>query len=172
MKGPASSSDSEDRWKSIVQVCRRLNIQIKPELTLGVEGNAASPDLGYPYVKQLISRNTGFTALFAYNDNLAIGAIRAIHDAGLRVPDDISVVGFDDIQGAAYCNPALTTVRQPLEKMGEIAARSLLDRIENPKTYVPEIAIEPEFVVRKSTGRPCAQVVRAYQAAVRLVSRR
>ena len=141
MKGPASSSDSEDRWKSIVQVCRRLNIQIKPELTLRVEGNAASPDLGYPYVKQLISRNTGFTALFAYNDNLAIGAIRAIHDTGLRVPDDISVVGFDDIQGAAYCNPALTTVRQPLEKMGEIAARSLLDRIENPKTYVPELSL-------------------------------
>ncbi|HLW99840.1 MAG TPA: LacI family DNA-binding transcriptional regulator [Candidatus Acidoferrales bacterium] len=172
MKGPTSSSDSEDRWKSIIQVCRRLNIQVKPELTLRVEGNAASPDLGYPYAKLLISRNTGFTALFAYNDNLAIGAIRAIHEAGLRVPEDVSVVGFDDIQGAAYCNPALTTVRQPLEKMGEIAARSLLDRIENPKTYVPEIAIEPEFVVRKSTARPRAEVMQAYKAAVRLVSRR
>jgi len=63
-------------------------------------------------------------------------------------------------------------VRQPLEKMGEIAARTLLDRIENPKTYVPEIAIEPEFVVRKSTGRPGAEVMQAYKAAVRLVSRR
>src|SRR5271169_6436844 len=153
MKGPASSSDSEDRWKGIVQVCRLLNIQIRPELTLRLEGDTASQDLGYPYAKQLLSRNEPFTALFGYNDNSAIGAIRAIHEAGLRVPEDISVVGFDDIQGAAYCNPALTTVRQPLEKMGEIAARSLLDRIENPKTYVPEIAIEPEFVVRKSTAR-------------------
>jgi LacI family transcriptional regulator len=171
MKGPASSSDSEDRWKAIVQVSRQLNIPIRPELTLRLEGDTASQDLGYPYAKQLLSRNAPFTALFGYNDNSAIGAIRAIHEAGLRVPEDISVVGFDDIQGAAYCNPALTTVRQPIEKMGEIAARSLLDRIENHKTYVPEIAIEPEFVVRKSTARPRAQFVQTYKAAVRLVSR-
>jgi DNA-binding LacI/PurR family transcriptional regulator len=158
MKGPASSSDSEDRWKSIVQVCRLLNIQVKPELTLKVAGDTASPELGYPYAKQLLSRGAPFTALFAYNDSLAIGAIRAIHEAGLRVPEDISVVGFDDILSAAYCNPALTTVRQPLERMGEIAARTLLDRIEKRSSDVPEIAIEPEFVVRKSTARPRAQL--------------
>jgi DNA-binding LacI/PurR family transcriptional regulator len=170
MKGPASSSDSEDRWKAIVQVCRQLNISIRPELTLRLEGDTASQDLGYPYANDLLSRNAPFTALFGYNDSSAIGAIRAIHEAGLRVPEDISVVGFDDIQGAAYCNPALTTVRQPLEKMGEIAARSLLDRIENRKAYVPEIAIEPEFVVRKSTARPREQVSQAYKAVVRLAS--
>jgi LacI family transcriptional regulator len=170
MKGPASSSDSEDRWKSIVQVCRRLNIHVKPELTLRLEGDTASPELGYPYAKQLLSRNTPFTALFAYNDSLAIGAIRAIHEAGLRVPEDISVVGFDDIVSAAYCNPALTTVRQPLEKMGEIAARTLLDRIENRNTYVPEIAIEPEFVIRKSTGRPRAHGLPANTGEVLLAS--
>ena len=170
MKGPASSSDSEDRWKSIVQVCRLLNIHVKPELTLRLEGDTASPELGYPYAKQLLSRNTPFTALFAYNDSLAIGAIRAIHEAGLRVPEDISVVGFDDIVSAAYCNPALTTVRQPLEKMGEIAARTLLDRIENRNTYVPEIAIEPEFVIRKSTGRPRAHGLPANTGEVLLAS--
>jgi LacI family transcriptional regulator len=164
MKGPASSSDSEDRWKAIVQVSRLLNIHIKPELTLSLEGDAASPDLGYPYAKELISRTAPFTALFGYNDNSAIGAIRAIHEAGLRVPEDISVVGFDDIQSAAYCTPPLTTVRQPLEKMGEIAARSLLDRIENREPFIPEIAIEPEFVVRKSTARPRAQTLRANKA--------
>jgi DNA-binding LacI/PurR family transcriptional regulator len=154
MKGPASSSDSEDRWKAIVQVCRLLNIHVRPELTLLLEGDTASQELGYPYAKELLSRNVPFTALFGYNDNSAIGAIRAIHEAGLRVPEDVSVVGFDDIQGAAYCNPALTTVRQPLEKMGEIAARSLLDQIENREPFIPEVAIEPEFVVRKSTARP------------------
>jgi DNA-binding LacI/PurR family transcriptional regulator len=170
MKGPASSSDSEDRWKSIVQVCRLLNIHVKPELTLKVEGDTASPELGYPYAKRLLSRGAPFTALFAYNDNLAIGAIRAILEAGLRVPEDISVVGFDDILSAAYCVPALTTVRQPLEKMGEIAARTLLDRIENRNAYVPEIAIEPEFVVRKSTSRPRTQLLRANREELHAIS--
>jgi DNA-binding LacI/PurR family transcriptional regulator len=153
MKGPASSSDSEDRWKAIVKVSRELGIRIRPELTVQLEGDAVTPDLVYPFAKQLLSRKRSFTALFAYSDNSAIGAIRAIHEAGLRVPQDISVVGFDDIESAAYSNPALTTVRQPLQKMGEIAARTLLDRIEDRTTYIPEIAIEPEFVVRKSTSR-------------------
>lgn len=171
MKGPASSSDSEDRWKSIGQVCRLLNIQVRPELTLKVEGDTASPELGYPHAKQLLSRGEPFTALFAYNDSLAIGAIRAIHEAGLRVPEDISVVGFDDILSAAYCIPPLTTVRQPLEKMGEIAARTLLDRIENRNEFVAEIAIEPEFVVRKSTARPRAQLSRANQEELHATSK-
>jgi DNA-binding LacI/PurR family transcriptional regulator len=170
MKGPPSSSDSEDRWKSVVKVCRLLSIQVRPELTLRLEGDTASPELGYPYAKQLLSRNVAFTALFAYNDSLAIGAIRAIHEAGLRVPQDISVVGFDDILSAAYCNPPLTTVRQPLEKMGEIAARTLLDRIENRNGYVPEIAIEPEFVIRKSTAPPRKDVLQEQKDEVLLVS--
>jgi DNA-binding LacI/PurR family transcriptional regulator len=71
----------------------------------------------------------------------------------LRVPEDISVVGFDDIRIAVHNNPSLTTVRQPLQKMGEIAARTLLNRIEEPEDWVQEISIEPEFVVRESTAR-------------------
>ena len=74
--------------------------------------------LGYPFAKQLLARQKPFTALFAYNDISAIGAIRAIQEQGLRVPQDISVIGFDDIPGAAFNNPSLTTVRQPLEPYG------------------------------------------------------
>ena len=70
-----------------------------------------------------------FTALVCYDDLAAIGAIRAFMDHGLRVPEDISVVGFDDIQGASYHNPSLTTIRQPLQQMGIVAARILLQRI-------------------------------------------
>ncbi|MGA8102427.1 MAG: substrate-binding domain-containing protein, partial [Candidatus Acidiferrales bacterium] len=88
----------------------------------------------------------------------AIGAIRAIDEAGLRVPDDISVVGFDDIPSAAYTTPSLTTVRQPLQKMGKIAARTLLEQIEKRSEYVPEIAIEPEFVIRESTAKATIRV--------------
>ena len=103
--------------------------------------------------KELLARKEPFTALFAYNDISAIGAIWALREAGLRVPHDVSVVGFDDIPGAAFANPGLTTVRQPLVRMGEIAAQTLVSQIEGHEEYVAEIAIEPEFVVRDSTGR-------------------
>jgi DNA-binding LacI/PurR family transcriptional regulator len=153
MKGPTSSSDSEDRWKAILGVSNELGIRINPDLVIRLKGDKVTPDLGYVFTRKLLARNHGpFTALFAYNDSSAIGAIRAIREAGLHVPEDVSVVGFDDIESAAYNNPAITTVRQPLQKMGEIAARTLLNRIENREPYVAEITIEPEFVIRSSTA--------------------
>ncbi len=91
----------------------------------------------------MLDRHAPFTALFAYNDLSALGAIRAFQEVGLRVPQDISVVGFDDIQGAAYNTPSLTTVRQPLSRMGAIAAQTLLERIENSKDEPKEIASSP-----------------------------
>src|SRR5262249_23670711 len=97
-----------------------------------------------------------FTALLTFNDMSAIGAIRAFCDAGYRVPKDISVVGFDDVQTAAYMNPRLTTVRQPLRRMGEAAALSLLQRISNVEVRSEEIVVEPELIVRESTGAPTA----------------
>ncbi|MGH9726510.1 MAG: LacI family DNA-binding transcriptional regulator, partial [Candidatus Acidiferrales bacterium] len=117
-----------------------------------LKGEDPTPKLGYPFAKELIARRVPFTALFAYNDISAIGSINALQEAGMRVPGDVSVVGFDDIQSAAYINPPLTTVRQPLQKMGEIAARTLLDQIEERAEYVRQIAIEPEFVIRESTA--------------------
>ncbi|MFY9753674.1 MAG: LacI family DNA-binding transcriptional regulator [Candidatus Acidiferrales bacterium] len=154
MKGSTASSDSDDRWNAICEVAAKLRIPMRPELIVQLVGADPSPNLGYPRAKELLARKRPFTALFAYNDISAIGSIFAFREAGLRVPDDISVVGFDDIQSAAYLSPALTTVRQPLPKMGEIAARTLLDQIEERAKYVPEIAIEPEFVVRGTTARP------------------
>jgi len=155
MKGQAFSSDSADRWKAIVQVAKDLKIEIKPELTVQIDIDDPTPQVGYPFAKQLLERKVPFTALFAYNDISALGAIRAFQEAGLRVPQDISVIGFDDIQGAAYSTPSLTTVRQPLAEMGSIAAKALLERIEGKKDGPREIAIEPSLVVRQSTGR-CA----------------
>jgi len=117
------------------------------------DGHAVlTPENGYPIAIELLGRRRPFTALFAYNDNSAIAAVRVFHDAGLRVPKDVSVIGFDDIQAATYTSPTLTTVRQPMRKMGEIAASTLLDRIADRDQYAPEIAIEPQFVVRQSTG--------------------
>jgi DNA-binding LacI/PurR family transcriptional regulator len=154
MKGSAASSDSGERWNAICEVAEKLSLRIRPELILQLEGADPTPNLGYPSAKQLAASKQPFTALFAYNDISAIGAIRAFQQAGLRVPDDVSVVGFDDIQSAAYLSPPLTTVRQPLQEMGEIAARTLLDRIEKRVEYASEISIAPEFIVRESTATP------------------
>jgi DNA-binding LacI/PurR family transcriptional regulator len=165
MKGPDESPDSKDRWKAIRQVVKELGIPMRAELVVQLEGRDATPQFGYPFAKQLLSRGRPFTALFAYNDVAAIGAIHAFQEAGLRVPKDVSVVGFDDIRIAAYNNPSLTTVRQPLQRMGEIAARTLLNRIENHENRAEVIEVEPEFVVRNSTTRAPTLSVAGFRKA-------
>src|SRR6202167_777254 len=153
MKGHPLSSDSKDRWKAICEVAQQIGLKIDSELTVQIDIEDPTPQLGYPFAKQLLARNKPFTALFAYNDISAIGAIRALQERGLRVPQDVSVMGFDDIPGAAFNTPSLTTVRQPLARMGQVAAETLLERIGGRNDYPTEIAIEPEFVVRESTGK-------------------
>jgi DNA-binding LacI/PurR family transcriptional regulator len=152
MKGQPFSSDSEERWNAVCKVAQDLGLEMDTDLIVHLELDDPSPQLGYPYAKQLLARNKPFTALFAYNDIAAIGAIRAIQEEGLRVPQDISVVGFDDIQWAAFNTPSLTTVRQPLVKMGQIAAETVIGMIENNRERIAQIAIEPTLVVRESTG--------------------
>jgi LacI family transcriptional regulator len=132
-----------------------------------LEGTDSTPAIGYPFAKQLLAKKNPFTALFAYNDISAIGSLWAFHEAGLRVPEDISVIGFDDIPGAEFASPPLTTVRQPLLRMGQIAAQTVVDLIEGRGEYVPEIAIEPELVVRKSTGPVSARNHRITAGSVR-----
>jgi LacI family transcriptional regulator len=152
LRGHPFSSDSSARWAAICETAAELGIRIRPELTVQIDSVDSTPRLGYPFAKQLLARKQPFTALFAYNDVSAIGAMWAFREAGLRVPEDISVVGFDDIPAAAFADPALTTVHQPLHRMGEIAAKTLIDRIEGRAKYQSDIAIDPEFVVRASTG--------------------
>jgi DNA-binding LacI/PurR family transcriptional regulator len=152
MKGNPVSSDSIERWDAISHVAAEIGINIDPDLTVQIDTDDPTPMLGYPFAKQLLARQKPFTAIFAYNDISAIGAIRALQEQGLRVPQDVSVLGFDDIPGAAFQTPSLTTVRQPLKRMGEVAAQTLLDRIEGKKEYPAEIAIEPELVIRESTA--------------------
>ena len=154
MRGPEVIVDSDFRWSGILQVARELGLQVRPELTTRLDTNSWSPeDLGYLPMKEMLARTRDFTALFCFNDISAIGAIRAIQDAGLRVPEDISVIGFDDIISAAYYRPSLTTVRQPLREMGKAGAELLLDRIaHSEKPYPDEIVMQPELIVRESTG--------------------
>jgi DNA-binding LacI/PurR family transcriptional regulator len=154
MRGQTFSSDSEDRWKSFTTVARDLGLQVQPELVVQLEVNVSSPELGYPVVQRLLSTKRPFTALVSFNDIAAIGAMRAFRDYSLRVPEDVSIVGFDDIQGAAYHNPSLTTIRQPLHNMGTTSAQVLLERLRGKKDYPEEIAIVPELIIRESTMPP------------------
>jgi DNA-binding LacI/PurR family transcriptional regulator len=154
IKGQAFSSDTEIRWRALHCVATQLGIEIHEQLTIQLEGDSPSPEVGYGVTRKLLEREVPFTALFAFNDISAIGAIQALRESGKRVPEDVSVVGFDDIQSAAYQNPGLTTVRQPLRQMGVIAAETLLTRVNSPRRsdYPKEIVVKPEFIVRASTA--------------------
>lgn len=161
MKGPEIIPDTEYRWRGILEMARKLEIEVQPELCIQLEADSWSPDVGYRPMKELLDRTREFTAIFCFNDISAIGVVRAIYDAGLSVPGDISVIGFDDIISAAYQKPSLTTVRQPLREMGREGANALLELIANPVEKLPgeitmqpgEITMQPELIVRESTGQ-------------------
>lgn len=152
MRGQPFSSDSDERWKSLVATAERMGLEIRPELVVNLDRDMTSPELGYPVVQQLLSTKEPFTAIVAFNDISAIGAIRALRDFDLRVPEDVSVIGFDDIKAAAYTLPRLTTINQPLEEIGRVATQSLLNRIHNTVPPRDEISVEPKLIVRESTG--------------------
>jgi DNA-binding LacI/PurR family transcriptional regulator len=162
MRGPKAIPDSEYRWEAIEEVSREMGLKIDPANVIRIDAEGWSmktgyhpmaPEIGYKPMKALLEKHRAFTALFCFNDISAVGAIRALKDSGCSVPQDVSIVGFDDIQSAAYSTPSLTTVRQPLTEMGKRGAQVLLERIANrDKEYPSEITMEPELVVRESTA--------------------
>ncbi len=154
MRGGSHSSDADDRWECLMAVAKELKLEVPPEMTVQVRLRDSTPELGFGLAVELVNRGVEFTALVCFNDLSAIGAIRALKDHGLRVPEDVSVVGFDDLQAAAYHNPSLTTIRQPLRQMGGVAARILLDRIRGQGVYPDAMPIMPELVIRESTCPP------------------
>lgn len=154
IKGQDFSSDTEVRWKAIKAEARRLGFELDQALVVSLEGDQPSSRPGEKATQKLLAARKPFTALFAFNDLAAIGAIRSLRRAGFTIPQDISVVGFDDIPSAEFQNPALTTVRQPLQKMGEIAATTLLNRITRAATKPPSlIHVDPELVIRETTAQ-------------------
>jgi DNA-binding LacI/PurR family transcriptional regulator len=154
IKGQAFSSDTDIRWNTIHDAARKRGIEIDPKLCTQLEGDSPSPEVGYIATKKLLVTGEKFTALFAFNDVSAIGAIRALEEMGLRVPQDVSVLGFDDIYAAAFHNPALTTIRQPLFEMGSLAARTLLNALVKGAAAAPAVlSVEPTLIARQSTTR-------------------
>jgi DNA-binding LacI/PurR family transcriptional regulator len=124
---------------------------LRPDNRWVVEGGFDS-ESGFLAMRELLSRKTRPTALFAGNDTIAIGAMAAIRDAGLRVPEDIAVVGFDDLPFAAYVNPRLTTVRTHAADQGAYAARAAIELLDGVHIGMKKNIVPLELVVRESCG--------------------
>ncbi len=160
MRGQPFSTDTVARWAATIEVARRLGLEMREELVIRLEQDSHSPEIGYPGIKRILGEGRRFTAVVCFNDVSAMGVIRALHDGGLRVPDDVSVIGYDDIQSASYHVPSMTTIRQPLHKMGCIAAEFLLRKLAGEDTEAL-VEVEPELIVRESTSQVRVGRVRA-----------
>ncbi|ATO12700.1 LacI family transcriptional regulator [Micromonospora sp. WMMA2032] len=126
---------------------------------LGVDDELIRPgnfyhEAGFTGGERLLALPDPPTAIFAASDQMALGAYEAVRRRGLRVPDDVSVVGFDDLPEARWCSPPLTTVRQPLAEMGMLAARTVLRLARGERTESRRVELTTELVVRDSAARP------------------
>lgn len=143
---------SNDRLTGYQQALAAVNISVDPRLVVECAPRHAA---GAEAMQKLLALPEPPTAVFTHNDVIALGAIHAIADAGLQVPDDISVVGFDDIDSARYYQPPLTTVRLPKTEMAMMAAQTLLKLVQGNEEIEPQTTILPvELMVRASTKPP------------------
>jgi LacI family transcriptional regulator len=147
--GPQSLSSSRQRVQGYQRALRDAGIALDSHLLRAADFTSAG---GHQAMGSLLSGRRKPSAVFASNDLMAIGAVSAAASAGLAIPRDISIVGFDDIALAAYSNPPLTTVVQPKHQTGELAAQLLLQRIADPARPLQREILQPSLCVRQSTG--------------------
>lgn len=158
IRGPKLLPDSGRRWSGVRAFARSAKLEIDPRLVVDLP-DLRTPNSGFEAgikaTEELLRRRRQFTAIMAFDDMTALGCMRTLALAGVKVPEKCSVIGFDDISPASLTVPALTTVRQPMEAMGDIAAAMIIDLLRaGPE--IPELAVEirkmsPELVVREST---------------------
>lgn len=144
----ASRGIAPRRWQAYIDTLEHHGIAFCADLTADEETNFEG---GYTAMKSVLNCKERPTAVFAINDLMALGAVHACQDEGLRVPEDISIIGFDDIPSARTSSPSLTTVSQPSYEMGQMAANWLLERIENPDSEERNCEMQCELIIRNST---------------------
>ncbi len=140
-----------DRLEGYRSALRTYHIPDQPDLIY--EGTFFQPD-GFAGASKMLDLPEPPTAIFASNDVMAMGVMDAVRERGLRVPEDVSVIGFDDIPQASLIRPTLTTINQPLEKMGRVAAQMLLDLLHQPEKKAERIELPTQLVVRESCSAP------------------
>lgn len=156
IKGPKAMTDSTPRWNGIREYARKKGIPIDRSLVVEIRGSNSSYEEGYNLTQQLMHTRKHFSGLIAFDDLTAFAAIGALSSGGRRVPDDCSVVGFDDIPGAAFYNPPLTTICQHLEEQGLLSAEIMQKQLSSHSAGSRNKAqkkIEPHMIIRKSTAR-------------------
>lgn len=156
IKGAPAVRSANDRLLGYKAALLDHDIPFQDELVIAGDYQQHT---GYESTKKLLQKEIPPpTAIFASNDLAAIGAMDASREQGFRIPDDISIIGFDDIPQASFVYPKLTTVRQPLEQMGQIAAKILLEQIEDRSHLPQRVALATQLVIRDSCALPRAHV--------------
>lgn len=143
--GPFNAVSGWDRYQGYLDALHDRGILLNTDLVAEGQFSDAS---GYLAMKRLLSHRPD--AVFVASDAMAFAAMRAIQEAGLSIPADIAVVGFDDIPSASTSNPPLTTVRQPIARTGSLTAELLIDMIEHPETKTRHVVLSTELVIRSS----------------------
>jgi DNA-binding LacI/PurR family transcriptional regulator len=146
ISGPLTWHSTQIRHQAYLDICKKHGLE-KP---LHIEGNWTTPG-GYQATRRLLQQEHSFTAILAGNDSMALGAYRALHQAGLSVPDDVSIVGFDDIPEAAYFSPPLTTVQQNYIELGNLGLNYLIELMDSPEMPAEQKLIRPKLILRDST---------------------
>lgn len=158
IRGPKMLADSAPRWRGVRSFARSVGLEIDPTLVVDLPDSLdpnSSFEGGFKIVEEFLKHKKRFTAVMAFDDMTAFGAIRGLARAGLKVPEDCSVIGFDDVMLAGLSVPSLTTVRQPMEALGSAAVGIVLEAInsaiEEREFEVVHRKLPPELVVREST---------------------
>jgi LacI family transcriptional regulator len=167
IRGPEELFDSEPRWAGVRRVAAEAGIQFDPRLVFQLPG-LVDPISGFEggllFSRQMLASSCPFTAVLAFDDLTALGVVRGLSEAGMRVPEDCSVLGFDDVLPAVVSTPGITTIRQPLKEMGLQAVEWALQALEAREKGIeiaPQMHLaQPELVVRASSARPPRRRVR------------
>jgi LacI family transcriptional regulator len=160
IRGPRHITDTAPRWKGVRSFAAANQLEINPQLIVDLPESSdplSSFDAGYALTEELLRKRCPFTALMAFVDMTAFGAVRALHKAGVKVPEQCSVIGFDDISHSSVLTPALTSVRQPMPEMGQMAVNIVADGINALQQQVKMAAVHrklvPQLIVRDSTSK-------------------
>jgi LacI family transcriptional regulator len=158
IRGPKMLIDSGPRWRGIQKFAQSAGLEIDPALVQQLPESLdpnSSFESGFRFAEELLQRKKKFTALMAFDDLAALGAIRALTKAGVKVPEQCSVTGFDDVAASSLAAPPLTTVRQPMEAMGGAAVNIVMEGInaslEKREWNIVSHKMNPELVIRDST---------------------
>jgi LacI family transcriptional regulator len=158
IRGPKMLIDSGPRWRGIQKFAQSAGLEIDPALILQLPESLdpnSSFESGFRFAEELLQRKKRFTAIATFDDLAALGAIRALTKAGIKVPEQCSVTGFDDVALSSLSAPSLTTVRQPMEAMGELAVNIVMEGInaslEKREWNIVSHKMSPELVIREST---------------------